>query len=174
MENDKKSLHYEELQGDKIILEPFSLKRATEFYKLYQASKRTWDAFINLPLDSPEQAVSYIIEQEVMNIPAYFIIEKTSNKLAGYILGDKLFEETQLISRTRAIGTAFEKKGYAREAALLFDAWAKKAGYIGMVVLIVPYNIRALRLAEREGFEKHDIPAQTPSGIPLLVYAKAL
>lgn len=148
-----KKIKRKRLAGEKVLLEPFCLEKAKEFFELYQTSRNEWDKFITLGFVCYEQAKAYITRQINQDMTmAHFIIEKRSGKMVGFVLGDK-FDEA-FVAQTRAVGVAFEGQGFAYEAGLLFDKLARKAGFIAEVAFIEKENSHAIDLAKRGGFER--------------------
>jgi len=138
------------LSGDKVILEPFSLARLNEFYSLYQNAKSGWEKFIVLHFKSIFEANKFIAQQFTNdNFVGYFIVEKTTNKLIGFVLGDEIAADA--LARTIAIAPEFEGRGYAYEAITLFEQWMKSVGYEDLAVFCDAENERNIKLLERDG-----------------------
>lgn len=168
-----KKIKRKRLAGEKVLLEPFCLEKAKEFFELYQTSREVWNKFITLGFERYEDALVYIAQQIKQDMTmAHFIIEKVSGKMVGFILGDRLNE--RLVARTRAVGVAFEGQGYAYEAGLLFDRLANKAGFVGEVDFIEKENSHAIDLAKRDGFTWQTEMVVGWAKTVLEVYAKPL
>lgn len=160
--------------GEKVCLEPFSLGRLNEFYELYQKSKAKWEKFLVLHFRSIAEAARYINQQMGDKFTGYFILEKFSDKMVGFILGDEI--EGDVISRSRAIGGEYEGRGYGYEANKLFEQLMKEAGYNALLLFCDEDNIRSQKLLQRDNcilVETKKI-AYGPCSMNMLVYAKPL
>lgn len=137
--------------GEKVFIEPFTLKRLAEFYALYQVSRYKWERFITLFFRSPLDAGAYL-NQQVQNdhFTGFFVVEKKTDKLVGFILGDEL--STEEVSLTRAIGCQYERRGYAYEAKQLVEQLLKKAGYKYVGGICDASNTRSIELLCRGGY----------------------
>ena len=116
------------LSGDKVVLELFSLARSAEFYSLYQNAKSSWEKFIVMHFKSIFEANNFISQQfNNDDFVGFFIIDKKTNKLVGFILGDEI--GARVLSRTSAIAPEFEGQGDVYESRKLFEQWIKTGGY---------------------------------------------
>ena len=139
------------LSGDKVLLEPFSLERLNEFYSLYQNAKSSWEKFIVLHFKSIFEASVFISQQfNNDNFVGFFIVEKTTNKLIGFVFGDEV--ETDTLVRTTAIAPEFEGIGYAYEARTLFEQWMKSVGYNVLAGFCDAENERNIKLLKKDGW----------------------
>lgn len=142
------------LSGDKVILEPFSLARLNEFYSLYQNAKSGWEKFIVLHFKSIFEANNFIAQQfNNDGFVGFFIIDKKTNKLVGFILGDEV--EVVALARTTAITPEFEGQGYVYEARKLFEQWVKTVGYETLLEFCDAENVRNIKLLERDDWTLH-------------------
>lgn len=161
--------------GERISLKPFSLKQLNEFYKLYLTSQSKWNEFISLCFKSIRDAEIYLKQQtEEDFFTGYFITEKTTGKLVGFILGDELDDNS--ISVTFAIGQKFGHRGYARDALKLFEGQMKNAGYKNVIAFCdgenrISENI--LRRADYHWAASQKIPLE-PCAMELKVWDKQL
>jgi len=146
----EKLLRVYPLSGDKVVLEPFLLGRLNEFYSLYQKAKSSWEKFIVLHFDSIVATAQFIAQQFTNDyFVGYFIVEKTTNKLIGFVLCDEI--AAYALARTIAIAPEFEGRGYAYEARTLFEQWMKSVGYEDLAVFCDAENERNIKLLERDG-----------------------
>ena len=114
--------------GELVTLEPFSFNRFKEFYDLYLKTKETWEEFLFLGFEDALDVKEFIGDQYKNHLFAgFFIIENTSNKLVGFIIGEQDVEENVVMS-TFAIAQEFERKGYASETLFLFEVLMKSVG----------------------------------------------
>lgn len=130
-----KTIKRKRISGEKVLLEPFCLEKAKEFFELYQTSSFEWNRFIALGFASEEQAKSYITQQMKQEFTsAFFIIEKASGKMVGFIWGDSLSAE--FVARTRAIGVAFRGRGYLMRQIFCLMNWQEKLALLELLLLL--------------------------------------
>lgn len=137
--------------GEKVFIEPFSLERLAEFYALYLNSRFKWEKFITLHFQSLLEAGKYL-NQQVQNdcFIGFFVVEKDTNKLAGFILGDEV-SQTE-VSLTFAVGESYEGKGYIFEARKLMEHLLKSVGFKYAEAICDVDNIRCTTLLCRGGY----------------------
>lgn len=175
MKSEKLLKSIRSVSGTKVLLEPFSFARLEEFYRLYQNSRHKWEKFLTLHFNTIGNAGTWISQQALLDFfIGFFIIEKSSGKIVGFISGDEF--EDKGISRTRAIGIEYEGKGYAYEASKLFERLVKDAGYPAIICFCDEENERNKKLLLRDGFvkiSKEKLECSSASVI-LGIYAKML
>lgn len=162
-------------EGANVCLEPFSLRRLREFCSLYLCNRSKWEQFLVLHFKNLNEIESFITQQSRNDkFTGYFIVEKSSGKLIGFILGDEL--EHDGICRTRAIAAEFEGRGYAFEAAQLFEKIVKEAGYEAVILSCDSINKHVKELALRGGYQKIKTQKFTngPVSMDLDIYIKIL
>lgn len=163
------------IEGEKVILEPFSYRRMLSFYTLYKTSYKKWEQFVTLNFRGLDDVRRFIAQQTQNDaFVGYFILNKKSFKPVGFILGDEISDSE--IAITFAIGVQYEKCGYAYEARRLFEDMSKEAGYASMVCFCDAENTRSVELLLRDGYqgskiEKIDVGSVS---MDLEVYCKLL
>ncbi len=114
--------------GRLVTLEPFSFNRFKEFYELYLRTKETWEDFLFLGFEGACDVKKFINEQYKNQLFAgFFVIENTSNKLVGFIIGEQ-DEEDDVVMCAFAIAQEWERNGFATEALCLFEELMRGVG----------------------------------------------
>lgn len=140
------------IEGEKVCLEPFSYKRLLSFYSLYKTSRQKWEQFIVLHFHGIDDVKRFIAQQTQKDyFSGYFILEKKSFKLVGFLLGDEI--SASEIAITYAIGSQYEGRGYAYEARQLFEKLSKKADYTSIISFCDAENVHRNKLIQ-DGYLK--------------------